>query len=196
MHFDGPYDPFVTSRSVLEAANVAEGSEYESYESFRSIVAAVEYDAAMTRALDIISRREVSQRMLERRLGDDGYTSATVLRVSSRIVEYGYLDDHRYAKLVWRSESAAGKGPGRAAQKLRLAGVDPTVADAALEECREEGTIDDPIDSAKSLAIRWGAPFQSRTEKQRAVRKLLSRGFPLDIALRACDGPDLDGGLG
>lgn len=194
--FVGSSDPFVTSRAVLESADVAAGSTFEDLDEFRQVIGAVEYEVAMTRALDIISRREVSRRMLERRLTDDGYSAAMVDRVVQRVIEFGYIDDHRYAKLVWRAETSSGKGPGRAVQKLRTAGVDPQVIQAALEECQDEQSLPDPLETARALATRWGAPFTDRALKQKTVRKLLSRGFSLDIALKACDGTDLDADLG
>ena len=194
--FDGSHDPIVTSRHALEAAGIAVGDTFQSVDEFLNALLAVERDAAMQRAFDIISRREVSRSMMERRLRDDGYSPKVVSDITDRIVDLGYLDDLRFARLVWRAENGAGRGRARVVQKLRTAGVDPQVIDAAEEACRADGELREPLEMARALAVRLGAPFSDKTTRQKAVRRLVTKGFPLDIAIRACDGSDLDGDLG
>ena len=196
VHFDGAYDPVVTSRQALEAATIVVGDTFETIDEFSDRLLAVERAAAMQRAFDIISRREVSRAMMERRLRDDGYSSDAVTAVIDRIVDLGYLDDLRFARLVWRAEDGAYRGRSRVVQKLRAAGVDPQVIDAAESECRADGDLRDPLETARVLATRLGAPFSDRSARQTDIRRLVSKGFPLEIAIRACDGSDLDGDLG
>ena len=121
---------------------------------------------------------ELRQRLLQGR----GTNVSTVELVITRLREYGYLDDERfafsYASLKVKQRPV---GRRRLAQDLRIKKVDKQVADEALElvyaETSEEGLIDRAIE--KRLRIR-GRPA-NRVEAKTLFDHLLRQGFEYEL---------------
>jgi len=121
---------------------------------------------------------ELRQRLLQGR----GTNVSTVELVITRLREYGYLDDERfafsYASLKVKQRPV---GRRRLAQDLRIKKVDKQVADEALElvyaETSEEGLINRAIE--KRLRIR-GRPA-NRVEAKTLFDHLLRQGFEYEL---------------
>lgn len=118
----------------------------------------------------------------ERLIRSRGVDKATVEEVISRLSEYGYLDDERfafsYASLKVKQRPI---GRRRLAQELKMKKVQASVADEALElvyaETREEDLIDRAIE--KRLRIR-GRP-KNRIEAKSLFDHLLRLGFEYEL---------------
>lgn len=118
----------------------------------------------------------------ERLIRGRGVDMAIVEEVISRLSEYGYLDDERfafsYASLKVKQRPI---GRRRLAQDLKMKKVQASVADEALElvyaETREEDLIDQAIE--KRLRIR-GQP-KNRVEAKSLFDHLLRLGFEFDL---------------
>jgi regulatory protein len=118
----------------------------------------------------------------ERLLRSKGADAAVVETVISRLREYGYLDDERfafsYASLKVKQRPV---GRRRLERDLKLKKVENTVANEALElvyaETSEEQLIDRAI--AKRLRIR-GRP-RNRAEAKSLFDHLLRQGFEFEL---------------
>jgi len=121
---------------------------------------------------------ELRERLLKRK----GTPEAVVETVISRLKEYGYLDDERFA-FGYASFKVKQRPVGRRrlARDLKFKKVASEVANEALElvytETPEEQLIDKAI--AKRLRLR-GRP-KNRIETKSLFDHLLRQGFPFDL---------------
>lgn len=99
-----------------------------------------------------------------------------------RIRELGYLDDVEVAASVARDAERRRLGSQRAARTLAQRGIAREDADGALDQLREGD-----LQRARALLERRypdGMPDDPR-ERQRALRRLVTRGYPYGIARKA-----------
>ena len=135
------------------------------------------------RAIKLLAAKPRSVAELrERLLRGKGANEAVVNTVISRLQEYGYLDDERfafsYASLKVKQRPV---GRRRLERDLKFKKVDTEVANEALElvyaETSEEQLIDQAI--AKRLRIR-GRP-KNRDEAKKLFDHLLRQGFEFEL---------------
>jgi regulatory protein len=118
----------------------------------------------------------------ERLLQGKGADEAVVNTVISRLQEYGYLDDERFA-FSYASHKVKQRPVGRRRleRDLKFKKIESGVANEALElvftETPEEQLIDQAI--AKRLRIR-GRP-KNRLEAKSLFDHLLRQGFPFEL---------------
>jgi len=150
-------------------------------------LAGVEPQLAKDHALRLLGFRERSTAELSRRLLDAGYPAAVTRPVLDRFRELDLVNDERFARVWASSRAAAGYGRRRVAQELTQKGVDAgtvrTVLDAAFD-------ADAQVDLARA-ALRGARP-STRAERERLLRRLVSRGFDMSSARAAIDMSDPD----
>lgn len=108
--------------------------------------------------------------------------NAVVEEAISRLREYGYLDDERFA-LSFASLKVRRKPVGRRrlARDLALKKVDQAVVEEALEQVYTEVSEDELIDRAIEKRIRLRGRPASRAEIKKLFDHLLRRGFPFEL---------------
>ena len=121
---------------------------------------------------------ELRDRLLEGR----GATQEVVETVVSRLREYGYLDDERFA-LSYASLKVKQKPVGRRRleQELTMKKVDPAVADEALDAVFAETSEEELIDQAVEKRIRIRGRPKNRADAKSLFDYLLRLGFPFDL---------------
>lgn len=113
-----------------------------------------------------------------------GYEADESEAAVKQLSEYGYIDDHAYAKMYFEYGFEKGRGKGRIIRELAGKGIQKEIIDQAY------GELDDKPDEqemARDIALQIvsesGADQSEMTyeEKQklqaRIVRRLASRGF-------------------
>jgi len=109
-------------------------------------------------------------------------SKAAVDAVISRLSEYGYLDDERfafsYAALKVRQRPI---GRRRLAQDLKFKKVDTSVADEALELVYAETSEEQLIDRAIEKRLRTRGRPKNRVEAKSLFDHLLRQGFPFEL---------------
>lgn len=175
-----------TSNAALRTLGLAEGSDFDRDE-FEAALDAAEASCAHERALAIVGYRERSARELEKRLTDDGYPPGISRAIVDRFVELRFIDDERFAGMLARTRAGAGFGPSRVRDELRRKGVAPLIIDSVMAETFHEA---DTIDSARQ--VLRGKVAKDRKERDKLVRKLVSRGFSVSVALSATEPHDQD----
>ncbi len=139
----------------------------------RTFARAVKLLAAKPRSI-----AELRERLLQGKDADEGIVDVVI----SRLREYGYLDDERFA-FSYASYKVKQKpiGRRRLERDLKMKKVTNGVANDALElvyaETSEEQLIDQAI--AKRLRIR-GRP-KNRAEAKSLFDHLLRQGFPFEL---------------
>jgi regulatory protein len=118
----------------------------------------------------------------ERLLGTNGANKAVVETVISRLREYGYLDDERYA-FSYASLKVKQKpiGRRRLERDLKFKKVDSSVADEALELVYTETSEEELIDRAIERRIRLRGRPKDRKEAKSLFDHLLRQGFGFEL---------------
>lgn len=127
------------------------------------------YDAAIAS----LARRSQSRAELRRKLLRKGHDPDEVEAALDRAVDRGYLDDAAFARSLVARRSM-GRGASAIAAELRAKGVARDEADAALASL-DAGAEDE---AAGRVVLRLVKPGADEAELQRAVSKLIRRGFP------------------
>jgi regulatory protein len=141
---------------------------------------------ARERSLRLLTQREHSRAELAVRLRDDGYPPSAVEDTLQALVRSGLVDDVRFADAWAHSRARQGYGRRRIATELAQRGVSEDVASAALDAA----CSDDEVRRARAL-LRGAVPHD-RKQRDRALRRLLARGFEFPVALQALDSSPSD----
>ena len=142
-------------------------------ETLRRLKEAAGVSNVKTTAADLIGRRAMSRRDLERKLQEKGASEAEARYAGEWLEAIGALDDAAYAAALAHHCGDRGYGPRRTREKLREKGVPQELWDAALEELPEDGG---QIDRFLQGKLHGRAPEEK--EKKRLTDALLRRGFP------------------
>jgi len=132
-------------------------------------------------ALRLLTARDYSCAELRQRLLDRGFESNRIDDTLQRCLEFGYIDDARYAFNRATSLMNQGRAVGpRILADLRRHGINTEIANMALEKARESC---DENQLLKSLVKQRYPDFDydsaSLKERRRVVHYLQRRGFPL-----------------
>ncbi len=123
-------------------------------------------------AAELIGRRAMSRRDLERKLREKGAGEAEARYAAEWMEAIGAIDDAAYAAALVRHCAGLGYGPARVREKLYEKGVPRELWEDALEELPEDGG---QIDAFLQSRLRGRTPEEK--EKRRLTNTLLRRGF-------------------
>ena len=123
-------------------------------------------------AADLIGKRAMSRRDLERKLKEKGASEADARYAAEWLEAIGAIDDAGYAALLVRHYSQMGYGPARLRDKLREKGVPRELWDDALDQAPDNGA---QIDRFLADKLRGQTPDEKT--KKRLTDALLRRGY-------------------
>lgn len=170
-----------TSADALRLAGINDG-DVLTEANIHQMIDDAEPQAAMNRALRLLGHRERSTAELAGRLSDDGYADSVIGSVITRLADYGYLDDARFAEDYTRAKHLAGWGRRRIATGLSERGVDPEVAYRALDSHTPEAK-----EIERAQAAIGTLDVSDRKGSAKAFRRLVSRGFSYEVARAALE---------
>ncbi|MDR3687523.1 MAG: regulatory protein RecX [Coriobacteriia bacterium] len=179
--FDDGSESRLTSAAAVKSLGIAEGLSV-SGSILEASLAEVELPLAKERALMLLGYRDRSRAELARKLHDAGYPTAVSAQVVERFVEIELVDDERFAAAWVRTRAAAGYGARRIGQELAQKGIDPDTAAAALEPIAGS---DEQLARARAV-LRERVPAD-RKERDKFVRRLVTKGFSLQTAIQALE---------
>ena len=141
-------------------------------------------------ALTLLSARELSEAQLRARLARRKFDPADIDSAVDRLKADGTVNDRRVAVTLARMESAIRhRGKARVMQKVRQAGIDGDIAEAAVREVFEEVDEDALLDRALERRLRGTAPPDLDDKRRaRVVRALVAQGFRLESILKRLKG--------
>lgn len=122
-------------------------------------------------AADLIGKRAMSRRDLERKLQEKGATQAEARYAAEWLEAIGALDDGEYAGLLVRHYSQMGYGPARVREKLREKGIPRELWEDAL------AAMPDPAEAIDVFLQAKCRGALDQREKKRLSDALLRRGF-------------------
>lgn len=145
--------------------------------------------ALFAAALELLSRREHSQRELRDKLCGK-FPEADFDALFLRLQELNYQSDRRFAEVFARSRVQRGQGPLRIRRELQQRGVSAHLIESALESLEEDWfqlaaellqrKFRTPVSEALSRELQL-------KERARRQRYLAYRGFPSDAIHWALD---------
>lgn len=176
-----------TSAAVVKAAGLSQGMPAD-VPVFEAAIDAGERSICSERAAALLAYRPRSVREMRDRLTEDGYPAAIVSEVVDRFVQMGYLDDAQYAEMYARSKMASGWGYRKIREGLGRKGVDEHVIERIGEEY-----FDDEGERERAREMIGRFDLTDPRDRDRALRRLVSKGFAPDIAFSVIRSSGHDG---
>ena len=162
-----------TTANVLAQFRLFEGRELEpdSVEEFNAESARA---LAREHALEILSRRQMSERELRQKLTEKGYDEATALYCCNWLTERHFLNDSEYAKLLVRHYISKGYGAGRIRSEFVRRGISKDLWEEALDE------IPDESEKLSDLLQKKLKGDLSKENIRKGSNSMFRRGFSWD----------------
>lgn len=159
-----------TTLNVVTDLRLYAGRELDG-EELKELRAASRSALARNRAMELLSRRPMSEKELIDKLIRKGEDEETAADCARWLRENGFLDDESYAAAVARHYAAKGYGPGRVRAELSRRGVDRELWDDTLEAMPENT---DKLD--RFIAARLTDP-EDRDQVRKVSAALYRRGY-------------------
>jgi len=135
-------------------------------------------------ALELLARRALSGAELVARLVEKGFAPRAVEAEVRKLRSLGLVDDRELARLLVQRQLQGGFGPLRVLVSLRERGLAPQLCQQALAEVSEE-EVEQALARALARAKERFRGVEASKQRQKVVRYLASRGFPLALCLAA-----------
>lgn len=147
---------------------------------------AAEQRTAMTDALAMLARRDLSSAGLRKKLRSKGHPAGEVETAVERCLEWGYLDDHRFGR--GRLQARLGRRPAGlrdSVRDLQRQGLTATMSATVAEEVYDEAGGEPAVleDAFERWVSRHGEPDDIRAAK-RCFDHLMRRSFPRHLVLQ------------
>ena len=159
-----------TTLNVVTDLRLYAGRELDG-EELKELRAASRSALARNRAMELLSRRPMSEKELVDKLIRKGEDEETAADCARWLRENGFLNDESYAAAVARHYAAKGYGPGRVQAELSRRGVDRELWDDTLEAMPENT---DKLD--RFISSRLTDP-EDRDHVRKVSAALYRRGY-------------------
>ncbi len=140
-------------------------------------------EKALAIAYRYLNQRERTEAEMRARLERGGVEPPDAEQAIASLLEHGYLDDSRFARLFVQDKRELDQwGGDRIRRALRGRGVPSELVEEALGAQPGESEID------RALALlrrRFPSPVEDRRERERALGMLIRKGYDTDLALDA-----------
>ncbi|MDR1775390.1 MAG: recombination regulator RecX [Actinomycetes bacterium] len=166
-----------TAREVVKALGLEEGATFTRIGELREQVDTAELEQARDRLLRILNSRDRTEFEARDRLRKDGYGHKAIDTVVGRFVEVGLIDDARYTEVFINGSLTAKRGWNRIRRDLQQRGIDIE----GIEPPTEDAELQRALDCIARIEIT------DRKSRDKALRKMVSRGFAYPIALKALE---------
>ncbi len=141
-------------------------------EEAQGLVAAARRSGLKEKTLDLLTRKPMSRKELERKLQEWEAGEEETASICTRMEELGFLDDGAYAVQVVRHYSAKGWGEHKLRDELYRRGVPRELWDEALSQAA------DPTDAIDAFVRKKLAGKESdRKELKKVSDALMRRGY-------------------
>jgi regulatory protein len=141
---------------------------------------------ALQLAYSYLNRRDRTAAELRAYLAARELAEAEVEAAISELVELGYVDDARYARLFAQDKRTLEEwGEERIRRSLRERGVERELVEAALLETADADGADELTRALSLLRRRFPEPPADRRERDRALGVMIRKGFDSELALDA-----------
>jgi len=131
--------------------------------------------------LQLLARRELSERQVRQRLARRGYEEPDIEEAVTRLRDERALDDARVALAIARTEThVRGRGRLRVKRQIEAAGIAPAIAQQAMDAVFEDVDAEALLQAALDRRLRGRDRIADDREFQRLYRYLVAQGFDAD----------------
>ncbi len=143
-----------------------------SEEEFEQLVEKIERRKAVNKCYDLLSRRDHSQKELERKLLKTvSYENAKY--VTELMIEKGFIDDNKYAEKLFDYLSGKKYSKSHIIAEMRKRGIDKDIVDNVVS-CREIDSVEIICDL---LNTKYSLKIKAENGKEKVISALLRKGF-------------------
>ena len=156
--------------------------------TYSTIVEEVLLKRAKLRAMNLLTKKDYTEKQLRKKLLDGYYNSNQIDVTVQFLKEYGYIDDARYVSNYFFSNIQS-KPRNKIIQKLLEKGISQELIDELVDgiyaEEAELAGVPDEMELGRALLDRKKYDISgSIKEKQKAYGYLLRKGISSDIAMK------------
>jgi regulatory protein len=184
IYLDGRYAFSMSVRALTE--HPVSVGDHLSEADITRLRNADEPDRAVFAALNLLAHRGRSEKELRQRLRQKGFTPDAIDEAIRRVVDWGYLDDERFAA-AWVEQRQTSRPRSRRAlaYELREKGVDREIIETTIDEAE----IDEVTDARRLAADKWRKErgLEPDMRRQRTAAFLARRGYGWDVARQVLD---------
>lgn len=180
VYIDGTY-AFLLYQKDIDTFGLKEETEISS-DLYESILTDTIYRRSKQKALSILKFMDRTEQELRSKLSDTGYPDDIVEKTISYVMEYGYLDNERYASAYVRSRMNT-KSKLVIKTELLQKGISKDLAERILAVEYEHDEIDE---DAEMIALRRAVAKKNRSveelnmdEKRKLMASLYRKGFDI-----------------
>lgn len=176
---------FVLYRGELRQYGIAEGEELAE-ETFRKLLEELLPHRAKLRAMNLLQRRDYTERQLQDKLSDSGYPETVALQAVEYVKSFHYIDDLRYAG-DYLAVFSGRKSLRRMEQDLQQKGISRAVIEQAVTAWQEQDGGQDELRMACELLEKkhYDRDTSDRRQQQRMYSFLMYRGFSGEVIRKA-----------
>lgn len=138
-------------------------------------------DLAFNKIVRCAKVKEQSSKRMAAKLEQMDFKPVVIKAALDRAIRCSYINDHRYAECLIRSALSQGKGISFALKEIESLGISPDDLDA-YQDYLEAGE-DHAFEQALEFLNRH--PSHARDLYSACCRKLVSKGYSQEIAMRA-----------
>lgn len=173
---DGEF-AFVLYKGELRFYKVAVGEEI-SESAYDEILQVVLPKRAKLRAMNLLQKREYTEKQLRDKLREGGYPGAVIEMALQYVANYHYTDDLRYA-VTYITDHESSRSRKRIEQDLFGKGIPKEILQKAWLEWEEQGGMQDEEEMIRRLLEkRHYVPGQAEPrEEQKTFMFLMRKGF-------------------
>ena len=139
---------------------------------------------ALNRAVEYLAARPRTEREMETRLRQCGYSERSIACVMARLAHEGFINDAQFADLWTQARQERSLGKRRIAQELMRKGVSCEHVDAALSQVDEEEQLRQATELCAKLLGRTSGK-DARDVRRKVLAALVRRGYGWDTAKQA-----------
>ena len=137
---------------------------------------------AFERIVQLCSVRDRSSTELRERLEKDGYTADLLESALQRAIDCGLVDDMRFVDAFIRGKVSAGKGLYGISRDLEKHGINAE----SIEGWPDAYALDEESQLERACEYLQNHPPKTKDPWAGAYRKLISKGYSVSLAGKAC----------
>lgn len=176
---------FVLYKGELRAYRICAGGEI-SEKDYHTIMSEVLPKRAKLRAMNLLAKRDYTERQLYEKLKAGGYPEEIIRTALGYAAGFHYTDDLRYA-VTYITDHENTRSRRRIEQDLLRRGIGKETLERAWEEWESRGGSQDEQAMIRGLLLRRGYDPDNADirERQRRYAFLMRKGFSGDAVRRA-----------
>lgn len=164
-----------TNATIVNALDLKPASRFEDLDELEEKIEEVALDATRVRAFSLLGVRNHSVAELIKKLTREGFPPHAIEEVVSYLVKNDYCNDAEYLKTLVVGGLESGMGPEKIKKKLMAKGFSRDLIQERLAELTDDEVLKHQKETAQALIARFD--LKNRKEKEKAVRRLVTRGY-------------------